>query len=362
MKTIFTIIMLFLSMALYASTEVFEFASQAPIQPGLYDSPTTSSCGRTANNIAIGIVTPDDANNNPGLIINLPGLSNFDCNPSAIAKENWANDKNVIIATIAYRNLSFLFPTDFGKISIVDVLRGLSATLQRYPQINTNRIYLYGESGGGHLALQVYQVAPEIWAEVYVHSAITLISTQADVSRGYITRWNGNLGFPESQGSLTQEQWDRYQAEREIRSPQFLVGAGANITCPVWMFHGTADPLVPIINMNEYKQHITLPNWHFVDIVGGNHGYAGAANDEDTRTEATVKYVPDCFTRTQTPNFSVNYVSPTAHGWCMRITGPISSVELTMDQDLPTLRTGWLTSSLSGFGPNPDNVGILSHI
>ena len=332
MKTIFVVLFMFAAAISCGATEVFEFASQPPIAPNVYDAPQTSNCGRTTSNLAIGIVTPDSMNSETGLIINLPGLTTFDCNPSAVALDNWANTKNVVIATIAYRNLSFLFPADFGKISIIDVLRGLNATLERYPQINTNRIYLYGGSGGGHLALQVYQVAPEIWAEVYAHAAITLISTQADVNRGYGTRWNGNLGFPEIQGSLTQEQWNRYQAERDIRSPQSLVTAGANTTCPVWMFHGTNDPLVPIINMNEYKAHITEPNWHFVSIVGGNHGYAGAAGDEDTRTEATVKYVPDCFTRTRTPNFNVNYVSPSFHGWHMRINGHISSVELTMDQ------------------------------
>jgi len=313
-----------------AAADSFVFEGQAPADPGVYDAPAKASCGKTYRELEVHMVLPDaGVNSMTGVILNLPGITEVDCKPTTVTLSDWHNSKNVIVATVGYRNYSFRFPTDFGKLSIGDVLRALHGILERYPQLDTRRLYLFGGSGGGHLALQVYQAAPDIWAEVYTHAAVTLISTRADMSRGYYIRWNANLNFPESQGALPLEKWNRYQAERLLRSPQFLVTGGARAACPVWMFHGAADPKVHIVHMEDYQRLVQgAPNWRFVPIAGGNHECGGAAPDENSRTKATEKYNPHCFTsvRRSPPDFLVDYTSPPAFGWELTVRGHISSV------------------------------------
>jgi hypothetical protein len=58
--------------------------------------------------LLISALLPDQIDDDTGLILNLPGLSTYDGNPIEIRLENLQNDRNVIIATVAYRNLSFL--------------------------------------------------------------------------------------------------------------------------------------------------------------------------------------------------------------------------------------------------------------
>lgn len=331
---------------LFASTGAVYFEAQTPAEPGLYDAPAEAvGCDASATSGQVRLVLPDAGiGPNTGLLINLTGISAAaDCDPQPVVLEDWHNSKDLLVATVYYRNLAYRFPADFGKLSIGDVLRGTGAVLDAYP-VDRRRIYLFGGSGGGHLALQVYQAAPHLWNEVHAHSSITRITTSSDVLAGYETNWNGNLAFPEQQGSLTAEQWERYLAERDLRSPQFHVLHDPRLgATPVWVFHGDADPLVSFRNFLDYRDNLstaagasptalaptvsTIGNFTFVQIVGGLHAYTGAAPDENSRTEASIKYAPDCFTsvRESAPLESVDYVSTYSNGYALWIRGDIRS-------------------------------------
>lgn len=212
------------------TTRVLTFIPQMPDAPGLYDAPTSAiGCARTLAPQEIHLLEPTTGvQQTTGLLVILPGFNvNADCAPSAIDLDGWTNSKDFVSATIHYRNLAFRSPTDFGKLSIGDVYRGVGRVLDEYPQIDRRRLYLFGGSGGGHLAHQVVRVHPTLWAEVHIHAAITRVTTQADPqTNGYFTRWNSNLGFPESQGTLTADAWERYEAEHVLRNPQFHAGMG----------------------------------------------------------------------------------------------------------------------------------------
>ncbi len=358
---------LLLCSAAAALAEPLYFPAQPPESPGLYDAPPVARppcAGRLISPREVHLVLPSaGVNAETGLLLNLLGISTIvDCNPQPVALGDWADSKNLVIATISYRNLAHAFPADFGKLSIGDVLRGAGRVLEEHPQIDRRRLYLYGGSGGGHLALQVYQAAPHLWAEVHIHSAITKITVATDLEDGYLTRWNNNLRFPESQGDLSGEQWMRFQAERTLRGPQFHARKAARVGAhhpPVWMFHGDADPLVSYQHFLDYKEALAafsgqpleevspvqhaLENWNFVRIAGGDHSYSGAAPDESSRVSASQKYVPDCFTRLrpEDPSPAVYYRSPPHHGYRFAVEGTDLTDTIVYTELPPFTGTGW---------------------
>lgn len=337
------ILFIFLTSTLCA--EVLTFQAQAPESPGIYDAPeNTVGCSPNEpfSPLQVHLIIPDAGiNEDTGLLIALPGLSTgADCSPTPMILGDWHNSKNLVIATVFYRNLAYRYPTDFGKMNIGDVLRGTGAVLDNY-ELNKRRIYLFGGSGGGHMALQVYQATPHLWNEVHAHSGITKITTSEDIYNGYSTIWNANLRFPESQGSLSNEEWSRYQAERNLRGPQFHVLNDPRIGgSPIRIFHGTSDTLVNFKHFEDYRSNlfqalgVTAPpvfdvvteieQYTFIEVRGGNHYY--------NRVNISQAYFPDCFTSiaNEIPRFSVDYTTSFSEGFAFRIYGNNLS-ETTVD-------------------------------
>lgn len=351
------------------------YTSQNPADPNIFDSPTTSTIGCVIplNPRKIMWIEPDaGVNSDTGLLVVLTGItSNSDCNPSIfVPDDSWRNSRNIIITHIFYRNIAYIYPYDFGKYQIVDVLRGVGKILELYPQINIKRFYIYGGSGGGHLALQVIQASRHLWSECYIHSAITKITLPKDKYGNYESDpndgWNIDLGFPTTQGGLSDSKWNRYQAERELRSPQFSALKDAVFSSiqseyipTIWMMHGTSDETVDYQHFLDYKNcvesfaeyssfklennHYQLGNWHFINIINGDHQYTGAAADENTRAKATNKYNPLAFTKEKndSPSLSINYVFPSCHGWRFRIFGKdLGSVDL-FTEETPSEISNW---------------------
>ncbi len=208
------------------------FTTQAPAAPSMFDHQLLSSfCDIDSREMEVKWLLPEDGvTSETGLLIVLAGISlENDCaRPFYPPDPEWADHRNVVIAQVYYRNLGFFPPYDFGKYQIIDVLRGTNAVLETFPQIDRRRLYLYGGSGGGLAGLQTVIACPQIWAEVYIHSAITRVTTGAEAAEDYPNDpqgtvyggWNVNMQFPESQGELTDKVWNRYRAERALRGPQ----------------------------------------------------------------------------------------------------------------------------------------------
>jgi len=74
-------------------------------------------------------------------------------------------------------------PYEFGKRQAIDVLRAVHATLQRY-DINRNRLFVAGGSGGGHNALQAAAFAPNTFALTVGMSPVTKPTSREDVEHG----------------------------------------------------------------------------------------------------------------------------------------------------------------------------------
>lgn len=297
----------------------------------------------------IKVVEPPVINQETGLVIWLLGINGDDCRfsfPFDSKQVIWVNNRNLIIACVFYRNLSYFPPYDFGKYQIVDVLRGLGTLIEEYPQINKRRIYLYGGSGGGQLAMQTACVAENIFTEIYSVSGISRITTSYDVAyNGYTTDaygsgWNVDLNFPTTQPSwMPDTEFHRYQAERALRSPQNTL-AVQDLSTKIGIIHGDADPIVSFQHFLDLRSTVeakkcktvttkgvvsTLDNWTFVQIAGGDHNY-------NVRTGWMDNYFPTAFTSVKStePAMSVDYKFPPQLGWSYHISGELKNCSLEM--------------------------------
>jgi uncharacterized protein len=130
-----------------------------------------------------------------------------------------------------------------------DVLNAVSS-LQRFSQVNPQKIGLWGHSMGGFLALRAMVISTQIKAGVIWAG---LVCSYPEM----IYRW-GNDGYPLSTPTtLTGWQADwvaRYGTPLE--NPQFWASISAtsflkDLSGPVQLQHGTADPVVPVAFSEE---------------------------------------------------------------------------------------------------------------
>ena len=147
---------------------------------------------------------------------------------------------------------------------LVDVLNAVTS-LQRFPQVNAQKIGMWGHSMGGYLTLRAMVVSPDIkagviWAGV-VGSYPDMISrwrrpstspnpvpTTPSFARRWRQAWVEEFGTPEE-------------------NPEFWASVSANsyvneISGPVQLHHGTADEDVPTYFSEALAQQI--------QAVGGN--------------------------------------------------------------------------------------------
>jgi pimeloyl-ACP methyl ester carboxylesterase len=107
-------------------------------------------------------------------------------------------------------------PYDLSFYQLFDVLNGLRTVLALRPGLNVQRLFHYGGSQGGHLALLGAIMAPSTFAAVYASCAATYVEA-------HFLAWAGRDFFPH---------------ELSCRSPLEHVD---RIDCPVYLDHGTND-------------------------------------------------------------------------------------------------------------------------
>lgn len=142
-----------------------------------------------------------------------------------------ARELDVICLSVEFRGSGYDFdsvagrgavlPYDASFYQLFDVFAGLRFVLDRYPTVNRRRVYHYGGSQGGHLALLSAILAPATFACVYATSPAVRVS-------GRLLENAGRSFEPH---------------EASVRDVADHVEA---IRCPVILEHGTADPLLPV--------------------------------------------------------------------------------------------------------------------
>ena len=135
-------------------------------------------------------------------------------------------DFNPVTGSGAYR------PYDGSFMQVFDVLNGLRFVLSEIPKINRERIFHYGGSQGGCIALLSSIFAPNTFAFVYSSCGITHFDETH-------IQWSG-----------------REFADYEI-SIRSAVYHADQIQCPVFMDHGTADTTVPFQHTVRMEEKLT---------------------------------------------------------------------------------------------------------
>ena len=112
-------------------------------------------------------------------------------------------------------------PYDLSFYQTFDALLSLRFILELQPNLNHRRIFVYGGSQGGHIALLSTIYAPNTFAAVFSSSAMTCVPE------------NGHLA--EGTGRIFSD------AEQKVRSVPYLID---RLNTPLFMEHGTNDETV----------------------------------------------------------------------------------------------------------------------
>ncbi len=112
-------------------------------------------------------------------------------------------------------------PYDLSFYQTFDALLALRFILELHPNLNRRRLFVYGNSQGGHIALLSAIYAPNTFAAVFSSSAMTCVPESGRLAEGT--------------GRFFSD------AERKIRSVPYLID---RLDTPLFMEHGTNDETV----------------------------------------------------------------------------------------------------------------------
>lgn len=138
----------------------------------------------------------------------------------------------------------------------VDVLNAVSA-LQRYPDVNPDKIGMWGHSMGGFLTLRAMVIHPDVKAGVIWAG---VVAPYPDM----LSRWRRSTGptsTPSASGSRSwRAEWVAQYGLPET-NPDFWNGVSANyflpdLSGPIQLHHGTADESVPLEFSEKLQQQI----------------------------------------------------------------------------------------------------------
>ncbi len=158
----------------------------------------------------------------------------------------------------------------------VDVLNAVAA-IRAFPQVNPQRIGMWGHSMGGYLTLRAMVISQEVKAGVIWAG---VVASYPDL----LTRWRRSVGptpTPPAFARRWRFDWvERYGTPEE--NPEFWNGISSNsyladISGPLQLHHGTADTDVPVL-FSELLYQQMLQAGKPVELYtyeGDNHNLSG---------------------------------------------------------------------------------------
>ena len=161
-------------------------------------------------------------------------------------------------------------PYDLSFMQTFDCLNALRFLLDLYPFLDRKRIFVYGGSQGGHIALLSSIFAPSTFAFLYASCPLTHIPEEGEVLDGYAGR-------------------DFSEAEKSVRNvPEHC----SSIRCPVYLDAGTMDEAVSFsLHAEKLEKILKKENKQITSIwyEGGRHDLSPVTN----RLEAYKKMMPE---------------------------------------------------------------------
>ena len=171
-------------------------------------------------------------------------------------------------------------PYDLSFYQLFDVLNGLREVLRLRPELNMKRLFHYGGSQGGHIALLSAIVAPKTFAAVYSSCGATFVEP-------HFLEWAGREFFPH---------------ELSFRS---VLDHADHIRCPVFLDHGTADKEVSCEHSRklEASLHRQGKPVEAVYYEGGGHQLEPVSNRIEAFKAMAPKFLKKC-SNTETPEIT----------------------------------------------------------
>ena len=191
-----------------------------------------------AKPITVLVIMPDETDSETGAMLFTHGWggNRFQHQDKM---EYAAANSNVVALSVEYRMSGFDFnpvtglgsylPYDGSFLQVFDVLNGLRVALEQLSFVNRTRLFHYGGSQGGHIALITALFAPKTFAFIYASSPLT----DFDVDR---QEWSGRL-FAEHEIAV----------RSPLRHPELF-------NTPLFIEHGTADSTVSVSHSERLEQ------------------------------------------------------------------------------------------------------------
>jgi pimeloyl-ACP methyl ester carboxylesterase len=202
-----------------------------------YLSANTKDCPKP---ITAMVCEPDRIGPNTGAMLFTHGWGGTRFNDLSRISEA-CEPYDLVCVSVEYRQSGFDYdpnrgsgwdcPYDLSYYQLFDVLNGLREVLTLRQGLNTRRLFHYGGSQGGHIALLGAIVAPRTFAAVYASCAPAFVAPHFLV-------WAGREFFPH---------------ELSFRS---VLDHADRICCPVYLDHGTADQEVSCEHSRELERRL----------------------------------------------------------------------------------------------------------
>lgn len=228
-----------------------------------------------AKPITVLVIEPDNKDTNTGAMLFTHGWGGNRFQHQD--KMEYSADRfNLVCVSVEYRQSGYDFnpvtgagaylPYDASFYQVFDVLNGFREILRLNPEIDRERLFHYGGSQGGHIALLSAIFAPDTFATVYSSCALVELSEA-------IRPWAGR---------------EFASHELSIRS---VVEHADMIKTPLIMEHGTADATVPHAHAEKLEAKLKALNKPFkiTYYEGGGHSLEPAIS----KLEAFKQNAPD---------------------------------------------------------------------
>ncbi|MFH1009550.1 MAG: prolyl oligopeptidase family serine peptidase [Candidatus Latescibacterota bacterium] len=216
----------------------------------------------------------------------------------------YANLFDLVVVRVGFREAgtasrcgevgSWDVPYDASKLQTVDCLRALGYVLSEYP-VNKKRVYGWGGSQGGHIIMLASLWAPNTFAGVVSCCGLSKLTTRSEVESGEygsdMVQRNKEMGICGFVELVLGPNVAFSDAELDLRNVQKLARLVPDEVA-YHLIHGTRDDAADMrhttVLYTEMVRAGRRPHLHLIEE--GEHSLAGAAQDEDTRLKATLKY------------------------------------------------------------------------
>jgi len=227
----------------------------------------------------------EDINSSTGLMLMIHGMGSDFHEHDDIAKK-FTSLFNVVCLQVqdrcAGKKCPYM-PTDLGKYQTIDCLNAVNWVINNY-HLDLKRIYVWGGSGGGHMALLSIIYAPNLFAGCVSHAPFTKATLPGEIANEWQDGWI-KLCIPV--GKIPNE-------EIEIRSPVMLAN---KIKTPLMLIHGDADETVSVTHsriLSSKLKELNNRSFKYHEIPGGTHNLSRAQSSTlDTRFKATTVFASE---------------------------------------------------------------------